>query len=268
MNNQNVLQHIQQMLLELMQNKDNVFIHDGMLILGALGAIVFVLHGVTCALNHHMDFAGTFQKILLISVPYAMLAYWTTPAPIWGGYSFPEMIASGSLYFANQVGQGDYEAFIKALDDWLHAHPFSLVFGPGDLGGAIIAWLCVVLLEWALMFVMAWGFVAQSVLILIGPLFVPFLVFDSLSFLFWGWLKSFIQYSFYPLIAAIVVHVMGTLAINALASLGGAIVVPILLLSIFALFSTGSLVSHIFSGSSGAGSGAGAIAAAVVRKGF
>ena len=36
---------------------------------------------------------------------------------------------------------------------------------------------------------------------LLGPIFVPFFIVPKLDWLFWGWLKSFIQYSFIPVVA-------------------------------------------------------------------
>jgi hypothetical protein len=36
---------------------------------------------------------------------------------------------------------------------------------------------------------------------LVGPLFVPFFIVPSLEWMFWGWLKAFIQYSFMLVIA-------------------------------------------------------------------
>ena len=39
---------------------------------------------------------------------------------------------------------------------------------------------------------------------ILGPLFIPFLLVDKLSFLFWGWLRAFIGFSFYKVVAAAV----------------------------------------------------------------
>src|SRR4029077_10709963 len=36
---------------------------------------------------------------------------------------------------------------------------------------------------------------------LLGPIFVPFFIVPKLDWLFWGWLKAFIQYSFIPVVA-------------------------------------------------------------------
>jgi hypothetical protein len=49
--------------------------------------------------------------------------------------------------------------------------------------------------------VVAFGLVASAVCALLGPLFVPFFIVPKLDWLFWSWFKSFIQYSFIPVVA-------------------------------------------------------------------
>ena len=49
--------------------------------------------------------------------------------------------------------------------------------------------------------VIAFGLIASAVCGLLGPIFVPFFIVPKLDWLFWGWLKSFIQYSFIPVVA-------------------------------------------------------------------
>ncbi len=44
--------------------------------------------------------------------------------------------------------------------------------------------------------IIAYGAVASSIVGLLGPIFIPFLVFDKLDFLFWGWLRAFLGFSF------------------------------------------------------------------------
>ena len=51
------------------------------------------------------------------------------------------------------------------------------------------------------MAVIAFGLIASAVCALVGPLFVPFFIVPKLDWLFWGWLKAFIQYSFIPVVA-------------------------------------------------------------------
>src|SRR5207244_8225932 len=49
--------------------------------------------------------------------------------------------------------------------------------------------------------VVAFGLIASAVCALVGPIFVPFFIVPKLDWLFWSWLKAFIQYSFIPVIA-------------------------------------------------------------------
>jgi hypothetical protein len=57
------------------------------------------------------------------------------------------------------------------------------------------------LAQFALMFVVSFGLIASAVCALLGPLFVPFFIVPELEWMFWGWLKSFVQYSFIPVVA-------------------------------------------------------------------
>src|SRR5262249_27761019 len=49
--------------------------------------------------------------------------------------------------------------------------------------------------------VIAFGLIGSAVCGLLGPIFVPFFIVPKLDWLFWGWLKAFIQYSFIPVVA-------------------------------------------------------------------
>ena len=44
--------------------------------------------------------------------------------------------------------------------------------------------------------IVGYGAIPSAVVGLIGPVFIPFLVFDKLDFLFWGWLRAFIGFAF------------------------------------------------------------------------
>jgi len=116
--------------------------------------------------------------------------------------------------------------------------------------------------------VIAYGFIAAAVCVLVGPLFVPFFIVPKLEWLFWGWFRSFLQYSFYQVIAAAVVFIIGKLMVGALqlppaGTLSTVQLMawfPVLsitfLASIYVLLKVPSLTNHIFSGTAG-GSSAG-----------
>jgi hypothetical protein len=111
--------------------------------------------------------------------------------------------------------------------------------------------------------VIAYGFVASAVCVLVGPIFVPFFIVPKLEWLFWGWLRCFLQYAFYEVIAAAVVYIIGNLIIGVLTLQGTGTIstlqlvgwFPVLLItfiaSIFVLLKVPALTNHIFSGTAG-----------------
>jgi len=96
----------------------------------------------------------------------------------------------------------------------------------------------------------------------------------KLEWLFWGWLRCFVQYAFYQVIAAAVVFIIGNLILGILGlqPVGAISTVqlieefPVLfitfLASIYALLKIPALTSHIFSGTAG-GSSAGLLGSLV-----
>jgi hypothetical protein len=62
--------------------------------------------------------------------------------------------------------------------------------------------------------VIAFGFIATAVCVLVAPIFIPFFIVPKLEWLFWGWFKCFIQYAFYQVIAAAVVFVIANLILG------------------------------------------------------
>ena len=64
--------------------------------------------------------------------------------------------------------------------------------------------------------VIAFGFIATAVCVLVGPIFIPFFIVPKLEWIFWGWLKGFIQYAFYQVIASAVVFIIGNLILGSL----------------------------------------------------
>jgi type IV secretory pathway VirB6-like protein len=122
--------------------------------------------------------------------------------------------------------------------------------------------------------VIAYGFIATAVCVLLGPVFIPFFIVPKLEWLFWGWLRCFVQYAFYQVIAAAVVFIIGNLILGILGlqPVGAISTVqlieefPVLfitfLASIYALLKVPALTSHIFSGTAG-GSSAGLLGSLV-----
>ena len=103
----------------------------------------------------------------------------------------------------------------------------------------------------------AFGLVAQAILVLLGPVFIPFLLFQPLSFLFWGWFRSFLQYSFYPLVCACFSSVLTSFFVNLpMAQAGGSLTIaqvlglaPFFIVITLGMLAVPLVVSSLFSGS-------------------
>ena len=128
-----------------------------------------------------------------------------------------------------------------------------------------------------------WAQIALAILIILGPIFIPFLVFEPLSFLFWGWFRAMITYSLYAVIAGAVLRVFSAVGISYITSLGNAnldmqsfidvglwmiAVVPLFVAGMLASLKCGELASMLVTSTGAAGSGlmgmattAGAVAA-------
>ena len=127
--------------------------------------------------------------------------------------------------------------------------------------------------------IIAYGAIGATIIGLVGPVFIPWMVFSKTEFLFWGWLKAFIGFEFYKVVAAATLSVISHLLITYLTS--GAMnadsashliyLMPGLLILCFVagfiLLKIPTMTASLFSGHVGGhGSGMGGlITAAIVR---
>src|SRR5207248_10553672 len=89
--------------------------------------------------------------------------------------------------------------------------------GIADVLGTVIYVVITILLAAAqaiAIVVIAFGFIATAVCVLVGPVFIPFFVVPKMEWLFWGWFRCFIQYAFYQVIAAAVVYIVANLILG------------------------------------------------------
>ena len=88
------------------------------------------------------------------------------------------------------------------------------MFNVSAIVGYFLVALAVTAARVVLLAVIAFGLVATGVAVLVGPVFIPFFLVPQLDWLFWGWLKSLLQYAFYQVIAQAFVFVFGSFLIN------------------------------------------------------
>jgi hypothetical protein len=110
--------------------------------------------------------------------------------------------------------------------------------------------------------VIAFGLIASAVCGLLGPIFVPFFIVPKLDWLFWGWLKAFIQYSFIPVVAIAFLMIFERFIFRYVTTLPPGITqaeygiyglqaVAVIITFVVGMLLVPTLTSNIFSGSGG-----------------
>jgi hypothetical protein len=194
-----------------------------------------------------------------------MVNYYSTPIP-GVGTSFHALVTDEAQFLSSRIDQAQLQNVVVQIAD------FETRMDPptfGDVPGAVVYVAVIVLLaacQAVSIVVVAYGFIASAVCVLLGPIFVPFFIVPKMEWLFWGWFRCFIQYAFYQVIAAAVVFIisnviLGTLRLppaGAVSTVQLLAWFPVLLItflaSMYVLLKVPALTNHIFSGSAGGSS--------------
>ena len=263
----------------------------GLQLWGGLAAVMVAWTGLKVA------FSGTFQSweiiklVIGIAIPRTMLHYYIVPIP-GVGLTFPATIAAGGAWLQNlflsdvvSAGYTEMAGLVQAYaahlgSAWSSGNLLSIVTTGvsvflsslvslamgASLVCSLLALFCVTYAQ------VIWAQVALAIAILLGPVFIAFLLFEPLSFLFWGWFRTMMVYTLYGVVAGAVLRVfMGvglgyiTTYADALMGTGTAdpgelwlwavVLLPLVVCGLMAGLKVGELASMLVSGSGSAGSG-------------
>ena len=199
----NLLPTIQQAITNLLTVYEPEFLRFGHGLFLSFATILIAWQGIKMMFSHESlaDAMFDFAKLLmLISFGYAFITYYEAPLP--GiGVSFSNLITDQAGYFQSVLEARAFDNIYRHFDE-LSGH-----FMQPDAWAILanlIYWAMLLLIAFAKglsLAVIAFGLIASAVCGLLGPIFVPFFIVPKLEWLFWGWLKSFIQYSFVPVVA-------------------------------------------------------------------
>jgi hypothetical protein len=198
-----IIATIQQAITSLLTTYEPEFLRFGLSLFISFATILLVWEGIRMMLNqeslgdHMFDFA---KLLLFISFGYALIAFYEAPLP--GiGVSFSNLITDQAHQFANILDARSLELTFDHLDElwqrFVQPDAWSILAN-------LLYWLLLIFVTLAKVVslaIVAFGLIASAVCALVGPIFVPFFIVPKLDFLFWSWLKAFIQYSFIPVIA-------------------------------------------------------------------
>ena len=255
---------VQQAITGLLQTHEPQFLAIGMRMFLSFATIMLAWHGIRMMLvwrapgEHLFSFA---KLLLFISFGYAMITFYETPLP--GiGTSFSNLITDQTAFLASILSAQSIQNAQQSLNTLWNAleqpDPWSILANLMYWGMLIVIGLA----QFALLFVVSFGMLASAICALLGPLFVPFFIVPTLEWLFWNWLKAFVQYSFIPVVANAFIFVFERFLSRYLQTLPPGLRLEEQLLygvhavMILATFTVGvllvpSLTSSIFSGRSG-----------------
>ena len=260
----NLLPTIQQAISGLLLTYEPEFLRFGNRLFLSFATIIIVWHGIQMMFSREGlgDSMFEFAKLLLVvSFGYSLIAFYESPLP--GiGVSFSNLITDQAFYFQSvleaRAFDNIYQHFDELSDKFVQPDAWSILAN-------LIYWVVLLLIAFAKavsLAVIAFGLIASAVCGLLGPIFVPFFIVPKLDWLFWGWLKSFVQYSFIPVVAVAFLMIFEQFIFRFVTTLPNGITeaeygiyalqtVAVIITFVVGMLLVPTLTSNIFSGTGG-----------------
>jgi type IV secretory pathway VirB6-like protein len=258
----------------------------GIHIVLALATIMLVWFAAQEALASAQGGAGFsvakfLNLFMLLTFAYVMVNYYNSSIP---GLSFSikGFIDGGTANLVNLIGADGSATMLNEI------HSAASKTGPSMLTSIMSPYYSIVyfvvqfllsVLAAVVSAILAYGAIASTIIGLLGPIFIPFLVFDKLDWLFWGWLKAYLGFSFYKVVAAAAMNVLSHVLTNYYVQVGQSVSDPativqtlpllilLVLVNIYILFKIPAMTQTLFSGHTGGHDGGmGLVTAAIVRS--
>jgi len=253
-------------MLDLLARDGDLFLTLGTNLFRGVAVILIAWFGIRAALTSAEGRAGVplgqfAALILTIAFGLAMITYYRAPIP--GiGLSFTQLLTDQPIYLARALEVTQVQRLSDRLNQLYLAMEQPSVLNVSAIIGYFLVALAVTAARVVLLAVIAFGLVATGVAVLVGPVFIPFFLVPQLDWLFWGWLKSLLQYAFYQVIAQAFVFVFGSFLINFLDAfpppytvdrllVGGFHLIFLLWAFTYGLLKVPSLTHSLFSGGAG-----------------
>ena len=179
-------------------------------------------------------FSGTFNPwemvklVIVLSIPKTMLHYYSQALPHTAS-TFPQIVVEQGIWLQNMFVSDIVSGMHTELNFLFTQHGRAILaawqridiedLSPATAYAVVtqavpsVAFILFGLLLMALFFItyaqVLWGHLAVSISILLGPMFIPWLVFEPMAFLFWGWFRTVLTYSLYAAIAGAILRIWG-----------------------------------------------------------
>ena len=280
--------YLDQVMDDIMTTNGPVILNAGNTLWRGLAAIVVVWTGIKIAMSGTFSMWAIVQLVIGLWIPWVMLQFYATPIP-GVGFTFPGMIAGGgnwlhSFFLADIVPAMQIELSnlvhtqtTAVSDAWAGTSWLELYTALGDVVGTLIIgtsmmlfiFLCLVVIYAVTYAQVIWVHMAMLILTFVGPLMIPWLVFEPMAFLFWGWFRSMITIALYGAIAGAIMRVFMSVCLGYITTFSQVsdiespvqmvswllILLPLMVAGVLSSLKVGELAGMLVSGGGGGGAG-------------
>ena len=264
---------------QAIQNLAPLFVGEGLLLFRALAALTIAWFGIQTAFaGQGIPWGRLLPMVVAMSFSLAMIRFYVQDVPGLG-MPFSTLPMRAADFYSQQIDGFINWNFAQSFHDgWIALTSWS--FFDFFMGAGSLIWTFVILLFntacTALMIAsIAAGRVAAGACVVLGPLFIPWLFVPRMDFLFWGWLRSYLQFSFYTAVGwtflALCTFMLDGLWRTVPPGLSAQVTwffysATVLLVGVLAMFKVHSLTNSIFHGGGSFVSGAGGLVASAARR--
>ena len=274
---------------EIVEANGPTILNAGQQLWRGLAAIVVVWTGLKIAMSGSFSIWTLVELVIGLWIPWVMLTFYATPIP-GVGFTFPGMIAGGGNWLMDFFLSDIVTAMRTEMAIMMDQHTTSvadawggvgwtdvIVSGMGALATLIVGstMLFFVMLSLLVLYAVTyaqviWAQVAILILTFLGPVMIPWLVFEPMAFLFWGWFRSMITFALYGAVAGAIMRVFLGVGLGYVTSFSNnavnldspeemvgwfLIVFPLMVAGVLSALKVGELAGMLVSGGGGGGGG-------------
>lgn len=258
-----MITQVTQTTLALIASLGGVFLATGLAEFRIIVVILFIIEAARIGFGNQP--ANRLANMLVyVAIIYAVLSYYQTGIP-GVGRNVTQIVSDAGISMAQVLDTTIDERVgtaVAKISGQFGGSAWNIVLNTGAAVRYFIIVLALAAVAAAVLAVTAYGFLALGVIILVGPVLIPFALIPGLDWLATGWFRSLIGFSLYPIIGQAFVYVIGTVLLGFFDQFGGPMdtqkaaalflqIVIICMASVFGILKVPHLVSAITSGSSG-----------------
>jgi type IV secretory pathway VirB6-like protein len=235
---------VTQQTLALISTYEPVFLSTGVTLFRIFATILLIIEGIQVGRGEGAQ-RRLIHLVFIVALIHVALTYYNAPLP-WGR-NVPQTISDAGIGMAEQIDDTIDQRLGAAISQVIgnvSGSAWDIVVNTGEAIRYFLITFALVAMQGVVLGVIAFGFVASGVFILIGPVLIPFALVPGLEYLAIGWLRVMIQYALYPVVGQAFVFVYANVFLGFSSQFSGAmdaqriagLFIEILILTIACIF--------------------------------